>query len=59
VDGHDPADFAREILRVIRDPELATSMSRAARDHAERFSWDATAHGLGRVYRELADRSRR
>jgi len=59
VEGHDPADFAREILRLIRDPELAASMSRATQDHVERFSWDATAHGLGRVYRELADRSHR
>jgi D-inositol-3-phosphate glycosyltransferase len=56
VDGHEPADYAREVLRLVRDPGLAATMSRAARAHAERFSWDATANGLGRVYRELANR---
>jgi len=56
VDGHDPADYAREVLRLIGSPDLAATMSRAARAHAERFSWDATADGLGRVYCELANR---
>ncbi len=58
VDGHEPGDYARCILRLLRDPALAASMSNAALGHSGRFSWEATAAGLGRAYRELAGGSR-
>jgi len=54
VEGHDPGAYADRILALLRDPALARSMSQAAIGHAARFSWDATAAGLGEVYRELA-----
>ena len=54
VDGHDPGAYADRILALLGDPALARSMSEAAIRHAARFSWDATAEGLGDVYRELA-----
>ena len=56
IQGHDPAAYAEAVLRLIRDQRLAEAMSRAAVGHAARFSWEATAAGLGDVYRELAGR---
>jgi glycosyltransferase involved in cell wall biosynthesis len=44
---------ALAIVRVVRDPELAASLSRAGREHAERYGWDA----LGAKFVELAERA--
>jgi D-inositol-3-phosphate glycosyltransferase len=59
VRGHDPADYAEAILRLLRDDATASAMSRGAVRHAARFTWEATAAGLGAVYRELAERRAR
>jgi D-inositol-3-phosphate glycosyltransferase len=53
---HDPESYANAVLALLGDPGLASSMSRGALRHASKFSWDATAAGLGDVYRELVDR---
>jgi D-inositol-3-phosphate glycosyltransferase len=56
VDSHDPADFAAAIDRLVTAPALRAQMARAARRHAERFSWQRTAEGLLAGYRgALAD----
>jgi D-inositol-3-phosphate glycosyltransferase len=52
--GHDPRDFSDRILELLGDPSLATRLSAGALEHAARFSWDATAAEIGRVYTELA-----
>jgi D-inositol-3-phosphate glycosyltransferase len=52
--GHDPRDFADRIIELLGDPSLAARLSAGALEHAARFSWDATAAEIGRVYTELA-----
>jgi glycosyltransferase involved in cell wall biosynthesis len=43
VDGRD--DFVDALDRMLRDGELRGQMSRAALEHASRFTWAATARG--------------
>ena len=56
VDGHDPAQYADRILRLLSDPELSARLSAGAIRHAASFSWDATASDIRRVYREVLSR---
>jgi D-inositol-3-phosphate glycosyltransferase len=56
IEGHDPRDYADRILRILSDPVLAARLSKGAFRHAGRFSWDATAADIRRVYRELLAR---
>ena len=56
IEGHDPGDYADRILRILSDPVLAARLSKGALRHAGRFSWDATAADIRRVYRELLAR---
>jgi D-inositol-3-phosphate glycosyltransferase len=56
VRGHDPEDYAEAVVRLLRSETTAAAMSRAAVRHAAGFSWDATAAGVGAVYRELDER---
>jgi len=51
VEGHDPADFAAALSRIVRAPGYRAELSRAARAHAEGFSWQRTAEGLLAAYR--------
>lgn len=55
VDGHDPADYADRLLRLLSDPAGSRRMGEAGIAHAARFSWDATATQSLAVYRELLD----
>jgi D-inositol-3-phosphate glycosyltransferase len=50
VDGHDPADYAAAIDRVLADAGLAAQLSAGAIEHSERFSWDATVSRLLELY---------
>ena len=43
VDGHDPADYAAAIGRLLADREALAAMGRAAVRNAARFSWVETA----------------
>jgi D-inositol-3-phosphate glycosyltransferase len=52
VDGHDPADWARVLSRLLRAPALLESLASGAVEHARNFSWTRTAAGLLAVYRE-------
>ena len=54
VDGHDPADYADAIGRLIREPALRESMSQAALRHARDFAWEHTADQTLDVYRKAA-----
>ncbi|CAB4901978.1 MAG: D-inositol-3-phosphate glycosyltransferase [Actinobacteria bacterium] len=47
VDGHDPADYAAAIRKVVEQREV---LSVGARQHAECFSWDRTAGSLVEAY---------
>ncbi|MQA27205.1 MAG: D-inositol-3-phosphate glycosyltransferase [Micromonosporaceae bacterium] len=50
VDGHDPADWATVIGRLLADPGRCAELGQGAVRHAENFSWQRTVHGLLAVY---------
>jgi len=60
VDGHDPAEWARVLARLLAAPAWRAELARGAVAHARNFSWDRTAEGLLAVYREaVAERRSR
>jgi D-inositol-3-phosphate glycosyltransferase len=58
VDGHDPADWARVLSGLLAEPARRAELSLGAVRHAADFSWDRTAEGLLRVYREAVTEHR-
>ncbi|MFI5493126.1 D-inositol-3-phosphate glycosyltransferase [Actinoplanes sp. NPDC051859] len=52
VDGHRPGDWARVLSDLLHEPARRLRLSVGAVRHASNFSWDRTAAGLLRVYRE-------
>jgi D-inositol-3-phosphate glycosyltransferase len=46
VDGHDPADWAASLRRVLGDDPLRDQLGAAARPHARSMSWEATVDRL-------------
>jgi D-inositol-3-phosphate glycosyltransferase len=58
VDGHDPADYADELHRLLTDEDRWRTMGDKAVRHAEAFGWDATAERTLEVYAAaIADHS--
>jgi D-inositol-3-phosphate glycosyltransferase len=56
VDGHDPAEYAAAIGRLVGRPADLELLAAGCRSHAERFSWRCTAERLIDTYRDaLAD----
>jgi D-inositol-3-phosphate glycosyltransferase len=55
VDGHDPADWARVIKRLIKAPRQLQALSEGARRHASVFGWSATVDRLAKVYTGAMD----
>jgi D-inositol-3-phosphate glycosyltransferase len=55
VDGHDPADWARVVGRLIRAPRQLRALSEGARRHASAFGWSATVDRLAKVYTGAMD----
>jgi D-inositol-3-phosphate glycosyltransferase len=43
VDGHEPAEWAKRILRLLDDPEIAQQMGRRGVLLAQRYPWGLTA----------------
>jgi D-inositol-3-phosphate glycosyltransferase len=58
VDGHDPEDWARVLDKLLAAPSYRRVLSEGAVAHAAGFSWDRTADGLLRVYREAVTEHR-
>jgi D-inositol-3-phosphate glycosyltransferase len=58
VDGHDPDDWARVLDKLLAAPAYRQVLSEGAVAHAACFSWDRTADGLLRVYREAVTEHR-
>ncbi len=50
VDGHDTADWATALGRVVLDPQARAGLSRRAAEHAAHFGWARTAEKLEAVY---------
>ncbi len=55
VDGHDPADWARVIKRLIKAPRHLLALSAGAQRHASAFGWSATVDQLAKVYTGAMD----
>jgi D-inositol-3-phosphate glycosyltransferase len=58
IDGHDPDDWARVLEKLLAAPAYRRVLSEGAVAHAAGFSWDRTAEGLLRVYREAVTEHR-
>jgi D-inositol-3-phosphate glycosyltransferase len=52
IDGHDPADWARVLDKLLAAPRHRAALAVGAVAHAADFSWDRTAVDLLQVYRE-------
>jgi glycosyltransferase involved in cell wall biosynthesis len=52
-DAADPEQLAKVLEVALGDEKLRTSLARAARARAKRFTWDRTAAGVAEVIREL------
>jgi len=60
VRGHDPADYAGALGRLLDDSALHERLAHGALRHAAGFSWGATAAGVLQVYRDaLAEPAQR
>lgn len=55
VPPNDSAAWGRAIADILSDPDRHAEMSRAARRHAHRFSWDATAETYERLLRRAVE----
>jgi len=55
--GHDPAEYAERIGRLLEDPELAQQMGRRGRLLAQRYSWTRTADRLRELVEDDAARA--
>jgi D-inositol-3-phosphate glycosyltransferase len=53
IEGHDAAEHAEYVLRVLRDPALQAAIGAEASRRALRFTWDVTADEVRRVYDEV------
>jgi D-inositol-3-phosphate glycosyltransferase len=58
VDGHDPAEWARVLDRLLAEPGLRELLAQGAIDHARQFSWNQTAACLLAVYRDAVTEHR-
>ncbi|MDX6323681.1 MAG: D-inositol-3-phosphate glycosyltransferase [Nocardioidaceae bacterium] len=54
VEGHDPADYALAIERIIHAPAYRDELGTAAAAHARGFAWERTADQTLDVYRKAA-----
>ena len=52
VHGHDPADYAAAIRRIVTDTTMERRLGRGAVAHASKFGWSRTAEGVLDVYAE-------
>jgi D-inositol-3-phosphate glycosyltransferase len=57
IDGHDPAEYAERIGRLLADPELAQQMGRRGRLLAQRFSWTRTADRLEGLFEQVIEKA--
>lgn len=53
VDGHDAGDWADALGKLVLDDDLRIAMGEYAPSHAAKFSWQASAEALYKLYEEL------
>jgi glycosyltransferase involved in cell wall biosynthesis len=56
VDPHDPADIARGLERVLREPSLARELREAGPRRAAEYTWERTAELVRAAYEEIRPR---
>jgi D-inositol-3-phosphate glycosyltransferase len=54
IDGHDPADYARAIEKIVSDPDVLAGMGLDAARHARMFGWARTAERTVAAYSAAA-----
>ncbi len=54
VEGHDPADYARAIERIIGQPGYRAALAAGAVEQAAHFAWERTADRTVEVYRQAS-----
>ena len=54
VEGHDPADYARAIERIVHQPAFRATLAEGAREQAAGFAWERTADRTVEVYRQAS-----
>jgi len=54
VEGHEPADYAAALDRVLGDGKLADHLSAGAIEHSNRFSWTATVSRFMELYEGIS-----
>lgn len=59
VEGHDPADYATVLGRVLTEPGLRSTLAAGATAQAQNFAWERTADQMLEVYRAAAAALRR
>ena len=57
IDGHDPAEYAERIGRLLEDREIAQQMGRRGSLLAQRFSWTRTADRLDELFARVVERN--
>ena len=58
-DPHDPADIARQIGRLLDEPELRSDLVRRGHERAATFTWEKAARGTLATYRRAVEGRRR
>jgi D-inositol-3-phosphate glycosyltransferase len=58
VEGHDPADYASVMARLVDQPALRARLSAGAVRQAAEFTWDRTAERTVAVYRQAGEAMR-
>lgn len=58
VDGHDPADYAAALIRLLTEPARRAALSAGAVAHARGFTWQHTAEQLVATYQAARARMR-
>lgn len=58
IEGEDPESYAKRVVELLDDPELAREMGSAGSDWAKRFSWDGTVRRYLELYRDVLPREK-
>lgn len=54
IDAHDTEDLSRQMVRVLTDKKLASSLVQKGKEQAAKFSWEKSAKQLSEIIEDLA-----
>jgi D-inositol-3-phosphate glycosyltransferase len=58
VDGHEPADYAEVLAKLLHDPDERAGLANGALVHASQFGWEQTSESILSVYTEAIAEAR-